>query len=262
MMEALDITALGTTIAGEVLEKRAFDRHADSIGTDLDIAYEIQDQVIRHLQASKPQRKIGGYKIAFNKASSLQYYGLDEPCIAPVFADLIVPSGAVFDGAGFRDLIIEPELILTLSRDLPMRQCSRDEILASLELVRPGFELLDPRNAFALDPTAAQAVAQGIYNVGAVIGGPGIAIDKLDLAALTTSVSIDGKVVAEATGSAPQDPLEVVVWMTRVLADRGEQLLAGMSVLCGTHLPTRSVAAPTEVSVAMTGVGHAVFSLR
>ncbi|NGN41811.1 hypothetical protein G6N74_12095 [Mesorhizobium sp. CGMCC 1.15528] len=262
MIDVSEITALGTTIAGEIIEKRVFDRHVGSIGTDLDLAYEVQDEVVRQLQASKPQRKIGGYKIAFNKASSLQYYGLDEPCIAPVFADLIVPSGAVLDGIDYRDLIIEPELVLTLSRDLPARQCSRDEILASLEPVRPGFELLDPRNAFALDPTAAQAVAQGIYNVGAVIGGPGIAIESLDLATLTTSVSIDGKVVAEATGAAPQDPLEVVAWMTRVLADRGEQLRAGMSVLCGTHLPTRSVAAPSEVSVSMTSVGHASFRLR
>jgi 2-keto-4-pentenoate hydratase len=262
MIDASDITTLGTTIAHEIVEKRAFDRHVVSIGTDLDLAYEIQDEVARQLQASKPHRKIGGYKIAFNKASSLQYYGLTEPCIAPVFADLIVPSGAVLDGANYRDLIIEPELVLTLSRDLPVRRCNREEILASLELVRPGFELLDPRNAFALDPTAAQAVAQGIYNVGAVIGGPGIAIESLNLATLTTSVAIDGNIVAEATGAAPQDPVEVVVWMTGVLADRGEQLRAGMSVLCGTHLPTRSVAAPAEVSVTMTGVGQAAFRRR
>lgn len=262
MTSVTNTASLASAIAGEILEKRVFDRHVGSIGTDLDLAYEVQHEVVRQLRATKPNRKIGGYKIAFNKASSLQYYELDEPCIAPVFADLIVPSGTVLDGANYRDLIIEPELVLTLSRDLPARQCSRDDILASLEPVRPGFELLDPRNAFALDPTAAQAVAQGIYNVGAVIGGQGPAIDRLDLATLTTSVSIDGKVVAEATGAAPQDPVEVVVWMTGVLADRGEQLLAGMSVLCGTHLPTRSVAAPSEVSVSMTGVGQAAFSLR
>jgi 2-keto-4-pentenoate hydratase len=262
MTSPANIASLASAIAGEILEKQAFDRHAGSIGTDLGLAYEIQEKVVRYLQASMPHRRIGGYKIAFNRASSLQYYGLDEPCIAPVFADLIVPSGAVLDGADYRDLILEPELVLTLSRDLPARQCSREEVLASLELVRPGFELLDPRNAFALDPTAAQAVAQGIYNVGAVIGGPGIAIESLDLATLTTSISIDGDVVAEATGAVPQDPVEVVVWMTGVLAKRDEQLLTGMSILCGTHLPTRPVASPAEVSVTMTGVGHAEFRLR
>lgn len=261
MISDPDIAALADRITDEIIDRRAFDPHADRVGTDLGLAYRIQQRVVERLGAGRADPGIGGYKIAFNKASSMDYYGIGEPCLAPVFADSIVGTGAELLGAAYNELVIEPELIVTLTRDLT-DWADRAAIMAAMGPVRPGFELMDVRGAFAHDPTAAQAVAQGIYNAGAVVGGPGVAIGALDLARLHTRVAIDGGVVGEAVGAAPQHPVEAVAWVAKTLAARGEQLKSGMIVLCGTHLPTRSVTAPAGIRVDMAGVGSAEFRLR
>lgn len=256
-----DIAALVDRIAEDVIERRAFDPYAEGIGADLDLAYRVQRAVVGRLQAQRTDRTIGGYKIAFNKASSMEYYRIGEPCLAPVFADRIAETGAVLSGTNYNELVIEPELIVTLITDIAAT-ADRAAVMAAMGPVRPGFELMDVRGAFARDPTAAQAVAQGIYNAGAVLGGPGVAIDALDLSRVETRVAIDGGVVGEAVGAAPQDPVEAVSWVAKTLSARGEQLKAGMIVLCGTHLPTRTVTAPASIRVDMSGVGSAEFRLR
>lgn len=255
-----DIAALADGIADEIIDRRAFHPHADRIGDDLDLAYRVQRAVIERLKGRRADRRVGGYKIAFNRASSMDYYRIGEPCLAPVFADSIVGTGAELLGAAYNELVIEPELIVTLTRDLT-DGADRATIMAAMGPVRPGFELMDVRGAFGHDPTAAQAVAQGIYNAGAVVGGPGIAIGALDLARLRTRVAVDGGVVGEAVGAAPQDPVEAVAWLAKTLAARGEQLKSGMIILCGTHLPTRTVVAPAGILVDMAGVGSAEFRL-
>ncbi len=260
-MTDADIETLAGPIARDVIERRSFDPHGKAIGTDLDLAYRVQEKVVRRLIAHRPGRAIGGYKLAFNKASSYAYYGITEPCLAPVFADRIAMSGVQLDGAAYRELVIEPELIVTLSADIETG-ADTAAVAAAIGLVQPGFELMDVRGAFAHDPSAAQAVAQGIYNAGAVIGGPGLAIEALDTAAIETSVTIDGAVVGQAVGAAPQHPVEAVAWVAKTLEARGERLRSGMIVLCGTHLPTRTVTAPTDIRVEMSGLGRAEFRLR
>ncbi|MGO4837026.1 fumarylacetoacetate hydrolase family protein, partial [Rhizobiaceae sp. 2RAB30] len=170
-------------------------------------------------------------------------------------------SGAQLEGAAYHELVIEPELIVTLAADIAAG-ADHATVAAAIGLVQPGFELMDARGAFAHDPSAAQAVAQGIYNAGAVVGGPGLAIEALDTAAIETSVTIDGAVVGQAVGAAPQHPVEAVAWVAKTLEARGERLRSGMIVLCGTHLPTRTVTAPTDIRVEMSGLGRAEFRLR
>jgi 2-keto-4-pentenoate hydratase len=256
-----DIALLADNIADDITARRAFDPHAQRIGADLDLAYRVQRAVVLRLEAQRADRTIGGYKIAFNKPSSMDYYRIGEPCLAPVFADRIVATGARLAGADYNELVIEPELIVTLATDVAPG-ADRAAVMAALGPVRPGFELMDVRGAFARDPTAAQAVAQGIYNAGAVLGGPGIAIGDLDLSRIETRVAIEGGVVEKAIGAVPQDPVEAVAWVARTLEARGERLKAGMIVLCGTHLPTRTVTAPADIRVDMSGLGSAEFRLR
>lgn len=260
-MTDAEMDALAETIASDVIEQRPFDPHGEAVGTDLDLAYRVQEKVVRRLMAHRPGRAIGGYKLAFNKASSFAYYGITEPCLAPVFGDRIVRSGAQLDGGAYRELVIEPELIVTLAADVAAG-ADHAAVAAAIGLVQPGFELMDARGAFAHDPSAAEAVAQGIYNAGAVVGDPGVAIEALDPAAIETTVTIDGAVVGQAVGAAPQHPVDAVAWVAGALAARGERLKSGMIVLCGTHLPTRTITAPADIRVDMSGLGRAEFRLR
>ncbi|MEO3997442.1 hypothetical protein [Mesorhizobium sp. CAU 1732] len=253
-------TAVSDRIVSDIRNGRPFQRYADEVGTDLAEAYHIQDAVTERLLGDVPGRRIAGYKIAFNKGSSLAYYGLSEPCIAPVFSDLVVGSGARFDANRYRDFVIEPELVITLSEDL-VHDVERDDagLARHVASVRAGIELMDVRGAFAHDPSAAEAVAQGVYNVGAVLGPEEVAIGDLDVERIITTLHRNGKLEGEATGAAPQHPLDVLRWLSERLDRDGRALEAGMIVLCGTHLPGHPVSGPASIDIAMGPLGKVGF---
>lgn len=253
-------TVISDRIVSDIRGGQPFQRYADEVGTDLTKAYRIQDAVTERLLRDVPGRRIAGYKIAFNKTSSLAYYDLSEPCIAPVFSDLVVATGARFDASRYRDFVIEPELVITLSEDL-VHDAARDDadLARHVASVRAGIELMDVRGAFVHDPSAAEAVAQGVYNVGAVLGPDEVAIGTLDIEHVTTTLHRNGKLEGEATGAAPQHPLDVLRWLSERLDREGKALEAGMIVLCGTHLPGYPVSGPASIEIAMGPLGTVGF---
>jgi 2-keto-4-pentenoate hydratase len=255
------IAEVAKLIAGDIQNVRAFNLYADAID-DIETAYRVQDAVTDRLLAVGTLGGIGGYKIAFNNPASMQYYGLQEPCIAPVFERQIMTSGVALVSGDYHSLIVEPEICIVLGKDIDATgNLGRAAILACIESVRPSFELLDHRGAFALDPTAAMAIAQSIHNVGAVIG-EAVPVETLDRrAGLVTRLLLDGVEAAEKTGGGPQDPIEVVAWMVSTLAKRGQGLKAGMIVLCGAHMPARPVTGATRVEVGMGEMGTSHFIL-
>lgn len=205
---------------------------------------------------------VAGYKLAFNGQGSRNYYGLAEGCIAPLFRHDIRPDDAVLRLADFHSLVIEPEICLELGRDLPHPAgLTPAEALATLSAIRPAVDVMDPRGAFALDPSAAQAVAQGIYTAGAVLGAPIPAARLADRHGVTTRLVIGGACVGERLDGTPQDPLEGLIWAGGALAARGQSLTAGMILLCGTHLPGHPITAPAAVRVAMGDFGTVGFSV-
>jgi 2-keto-4-pentenoate hydratase len=243
-------------VAGRILDDirrlAPFEPREDEIG-DLANAYRIQDEVTDALLGDRPGRKIAGYKIAFNRPNSLDYYTLAEPCFAPLFSDQIHPSGIELPLAAFRELVIEPEIAVRLAAPLDGHE-ERAAVAAAIAACLPAIELMDVRGAFAHDPSAAAAVAQRIYSQGAVLGleSP---IGSPDPSVVTASLDVDGIRRGEATGAAPQDPIDAVAWLAGRLARDGRRLEAGMVVLTGAHLPGHALPKRCEVRVGLAPLG-------
>ena len=68
-------------------------------------------------------------------------------------------------------------------------------------------------------------------------------------------MTINGDLIGEATGAAPQTPVDAVLWLAMRLAADGLPLTAGMLVLTGTHLPARPTAEHGEVVVTLEPLG-------
>ncbi len=242
-------------VAGRILDDirrlAPFEPREDEIG-DLASAYRIQDEVTDALLGDRPGRKIAGYKIAFNRPSSLDYYTLAEPCFAPLFSDQIHPSGIELPLVAFRELVVEPEIAVRLAAPLDGHE-ERAAVAAAIAACLPAIELMDVRGAFARDPSAAAAVAQRIYSQGAVLG-PESPIGSL-APFVTASLDVDGVRLGEATGAAPQDPIDAVAWLAGRLARDGRRLEAGMVVLTGAHLPGHALPKRCEARVVLAPLG-------
>lgn len=225
----------------------------------MDRAYAVQDAVTM-LRGGSPA--VGGYKLAFNSVASRSYYGLGEGCIAPLFARDIRQEGTTLRLADFHSLVIEPEICLQLGRDLDhVPGLTAAQAMAAVAAIRPAVEVMDPRGAFALDPSAAQAVAQGIHTAGVVLGAP-VSPDLLSARhGITTRLVVAGAEMGARVDGAPQDPAEALVWAASALARRGLGLRAGMILMCGTHLPVQAITQPGAVRVEMGVFGSVGFSV-
>jgi 2-keto-4-pentenoate hydratase len=246
---------LAQRIARDIREQNPF-RLSGSIGTDLARAYAVQDKVTLKLMAHRPGRSIGGYKLAFNKQASFDYYGISEPCSAPVFADRIFYTGAELQLDAYRQLVIEPEIAVVLGEELPLSGVTPEQAHAAISHYVAAFELLDVRDAFALDPSAAEAVAQGVYNAGAVLGETRLQLNALDLATLPVRLALDDDEPLQAVGAAPQHPVDAVCWLANHLGARGQMLRAGMILLCGTHLPAQTLTQRAAIRLDMGPLGE------
>ncbi|MDN2580801.1 hypothetical protein [Aquibium sp. ELW1220] len=236
-----------------------FDPREDAVG-GLVHAYDIQNKVTAALLARRPGRRIAGYKIAFNRPSSMDYYGLSEPCYAPLFSDQIHAGSATMPFSLYRDPVIEPEIAIRLSSSLNGNE-DDGGVEAAIGSLLPAIEIMDPRGAFARDPSAAAAIAQRIHSEGAVIGQAG-SLPTLDVGAVVARLRVDGETQGEATGAAPQTPTEALRWLSRRLAADGLPLQAGMIVLTGAHLPGFALKAPCAVGVDIAPLGTVSLSLQ
>lgn len=226
-------------------------------------AYFLQDAVAEKLTGDSAFGAVAGWKIAANSTALLVRFGLSEPASGRVFVAQRRNSPAELKAADYRQFALEPEIVAVMGASLAPGDAPFDAptVQAAIDRFAPAMELLDMREADMPNVHLPDVIAQNISNVGAVVGGPGIAADKLDPASVRTTLAIDGEIRHDVTGAAPQHPLEAVTWLANHLAARGFTLEAGQIVLCGTHSPIWYHDGTGEIVLEMSGLGRTALRL-
>lgn len=248
-------------IVAEILAHAPFEGHAEAVGDTLEGAYALQDAVTARLEGAAGHGPVAGYKLAANSARALAAMGLAEPLSARLFAGRCVQSPADLRGWTFRTRAFEPEIAAVIGSDVPAGPQDRASILPHVARLIPAFEVLDMRAARPSPAVMLQAVAQGISHEGAVLGGPGLPPAEVDPDRLRLRVTFGEEELADATGAAPQHPLDAVAWLAGHLAGRGLGLRAGMVVLCGTHTPILFPEGAGRLVMTVEGLGEAAADL-
>ena len=253
-------TSTAERIVADILGRNAFEAYATPAPRTPGAAYDLQDQVADLLSHDSAFGPVAGWKIAANSKALLERFGLGEPASGRVFAAMRRDSPADLRAADYRQFALEPEIAAVMKTTLPAQDAPFDAatVQGAIDRFVPAFELLDMRECDMAQIHLPDIIAQNISNVGAVIGGPGIAPQDLDISSLRTTLTIDGEIRHDVTGAAPQDPLEAVTWLANHLAARGLTLEAGQIVLCGTHSPIWYHDGPGEIVMEMSGLGRAV----
>ncbi|QDL92598.1 hypothetical protein FDP22_12860 [Paroceanicella profunda] len=245
-------------IAARIASARtAGDRFVAEPGlTDIEAGLAAQDLVTELLGC------VGGYKISWNTAAAMTQMNLPHPGYGRVLADGIRESGAVLEAARYREFVMEPEIAAVIGADMAPRPGGWDAASVRPHVARwvPAFELLDRREGggVAHVPTI---LAGNIFNIGAVLGGPGAGPDT-DFSDLETVVRVGGEEVLRRRGAAPQPPAEALAFIATRFNARGLTLRAGEIVLCGTHMPVTPVPAGAEAVMSVSGLGEVRFSMR
>lgn len=243
-------------VAAEERRNNAALTPPQGLAGSFDAAYAHQDAYVAAVEPSAGA--VAGYKLAINGLPQQMQLGLTQPASARIFGNEIYGSGTELPASSFQMLCVEPEIAAILGdgvRDIAVPK-TRAEARQVVDRFHPAIELIDPRGLGMAPDLIPAAVALNIMNAGIVMGEDQVAADALDLSHMTTTLSFDGQVAAEATDNAPQHPLDAVMWLMWHLNGRGIAVEPGMVVMCGTHVPL--MPAPESVghvAVSFSGLG-------
>lgn len=218
-----------------LLETRATHRAAPPLTekTPLTLAeaYAIQDALRDALV--KSGERVLGWKAGFTGAGAQQAFGAAEPVGGFLLASGVFPTGDTVPLSRFAQLAVEVEIAFVMKRDLAGPGVSPAAALAAVEGALPALELVDIR--FTGKPTAADAVADGVFANAIVLGQPLTPVAGLDLSVEGVVYEHNGQVAAtNAAAEVLGNPLNSLAWIANHLSRRGLGLRAGDVVMTGS----------------------------
>ena len=194
---------------------------------------------------------IGGWKVGMLTDGT--------PTSAPMYAHDILASGASWRLPASGTLVVEIELAMRMSHDLPARPgraYTRDEVAAAIGEVLVGIELLKSRFEGDAFPAPAVHLADNLGNLGYITGGATHNFATLDLARLMCRYALDGVEAHAAIGGHPQDdpwrPLLACLYAGTLGASG---LRAGQLVTTGTLVIPFRISEPVRLTAALDGIG-------
>lgn len=219
----------------------------------LDDGYEVQRLVLADGAA---QRRRVGRKIGLTSAAVQQQMQVDTPDFGVLFADMAFGDSEEIPFADLLQPRVEAEVAFVLGRDLPEQRVTAAEVLQAVDFVLPAIEVVDSRIAdwdISLFDTVADNASSGVYVTG---GSPRRLADIGDLRSVEMTLVADDQTLSSGTGAACLGhPLNAVVWLANVVAERGEPLRAGELVLSGSLGPLVQVRPGTTYEARIAGLG-------
>ena len=248
-------------LADQFRDRTRFSLDEESAPRNVDEAYAVQAAFQEIM--SQDRGPIAGYKIAYTTAAIQQSAGSSEPGAGVILAKNIYHSPSTLQSADYLRLGIECEVAARLGRDLPASGApyNRHQVAEAVDAIMPAFEVIDGGRGSEIEDRQARllaSIATNISNAGIVLGSPVADWRKVDLAASSGSMTINGELVGEGHGSDVMGhPLEPLVWLANMLAKRGKSLSAGTVVITGSIVTPKFLSPGDVATVALEGIGEA-----
>jgi 2-keto-4-pentenoate hydratase len=193
-----------------------------------------------------------GWKIGLNVPELQQKLGLSHSVIGFLTSASRLEDGASHSAGGMVKPLVEPEVAVTLRREV-QPGAAPDEALAAIESLGPAIELVDiPSPPDDVEETLAgnvfhRAVVLGPHRQDAAVGG------------VVAGVRVNG----EERESAPADVdlAATIALVADLLGAVGERLQSGDTIICGSLTPPVPVGPGDEVEVELGSLGQARLEL-
>ncbi|HEV2100811.1 MAG TPA: fumarylacetoacetate hydrolase family protein [Stellaceae bacterium] len=226
------------------------------IPADLDEAYQIR-AAYEAIESAAGRGAVAGYKIGLTTPVMQKLCGVDEPCFGAIFANEVHHRRAELAVGTFCRLGIETEIAVRLGADLPQGG-DRVSVEAAVESCMAAIELLEDLRHDYKRLSAAAMVAGNVWNAGVLLGAPVTDWRQLDLAMVTSRLTINGSEVGRGKGGDVMgDPLNALAWLADKLAGLGTPLRRRMIVMTGSMVPIQFPAASDRAVVEVSGLGSA-----
>ena len=219
---------------------------------DLAQATQVQQALVqRKAQDCGPT---AGWKIALATPVMQQMVGLNAPIAGRLHQRQIVTAPAHTRQRDYGRLLVEFEIAMRLSRDLPAGAAPHtpQSVIHAVQGVAPAVEIADDRNAdySQLARLGLYLVADNAWNEGAMLGRfdtrwkrwlttPDVSAED-GLGRLRGEVFINGTSVGGGQGrDLMGHPLKALAWLANEANARGEQLRAGDVCILGSLVSSK-----------------------
>ncbi|HZK90260.1 MAG TPA: fumarylacetoacetate hydrolase family protein [Stellaceae bacterium] len=254
-MPTLDPRQKAERIVAVFRARRPIDILPDElIPTDLDEAYRVRE-AFEAIEA--PRRgEIVGYKIGLTTPVMQLLCGVDEPCYGAMFASEVRHSPAEVRMGDYCRVGIETEIAVRLGADLP--RGGRARVAAAVESCMAAIEVLEDLRHDYKRLSARAMVAGNVWNAGCVLGAPIADWRQLDLATVTSRLTVNGREIGGGSGGDVMgNPLNALSWLADKLAADGRPLRRGMVVMTGSMVPIQFPNPGDRAVVEVSGLGRA-----
>jgi 2-keto-4-pentenoate hydratase len=226
------------------------------IPADLDEAYQVR-AAFEAIESAAGRGAVAGYKIGLTTSIMQKLCGVDEPCFGAIFANDVHHHRAELPVGTFCRLGVETEIAVRLGAYL--LQCGdRARVEAAVESCMAAIELLEDLRHDYKRLSAAAMVAGNVRNAGVVLGVPAADWRRVDLAKVTSRLTINGREIGDGKGSDVMgNPLNALSWLADRLANGGTPLRRGMIVMTGSMVPIQFPATGDHAVVEVSGLGSA-----
>ena len=219
---------------------------------NMDDAYAVQTAL---MQAKLTEgRSIAGWKIGLTSKAMQYALGIDIPDSGVLFDDMDFAHGSIIPTGRFIQPRIEAEIAFVM-KGTPGPDASREDILAATDYVVPAIEILDTRIERKDQNTGKSRVifdtiSDNAANAGFVLGAQQHAADSVDLRWVGAIAHRNGEVEETGLGAGVlNDPVESVLWLSRRMAQYGQQIEAGQVILSGSFIRPVECPAGTEIHI-------------
>ncbi|GAA1927300.1 2-oxo-hepta-3-ene-1,7-dioic acid hydratase [Brevibacterium antiquum] len=195
-------------------------------------SYAVQNEWRRRGEASG--RRLIGHKIGLTSKPMQQATGISEPDYGAIFADQVYDTGSVIDHSQYSGVRVEVELAFVLKDELRGPDISLIDVLRATEYVVPALEVLSSRIEME-GRTIVDTISDNAALGAMVLGGNPVAVDAVDLRRVGALLYRNESVEDSGLAAAVLDhPARGIVWLANKLAEHGDILQAGETVLAGS----------------------------
>lgn len=205
------------------------------------------------------QGEIAGYKVGATTETMQDYLGVKSPAYGHIMSNHVLSAGAQFPAKTLCEVGVECELAIVFGPELPTsdRAWTRDDLVQFVDAIAPAIEIVENRYGDFRSSGIGTLIADDFFHRACVLGERVKDFRQIDRAGISASVLIDREEVENGVGAAVLgDPLEAVVWLTKIFRRQDRSLKAGDIVLTGSMTPVKWIESfPARIEVNLSNVG-------
>lgn len=226
---------------------------ASVTGLSIAEAYEVQDLVAgKRIQSGEP---VAGFKVGCTSDAIQTQFGINEPINAKLFHPHILDHKVKIDWSEYIYCAIEPEMVITIGKDLEGKNLSDEELIDAIAHVSPGIEMHE-YHFWIKPPTIQELICSGGIHKGLIVGDQKVSPADLRFEDEIFAVYKNSELITSAPASEIMGgPLHSLRWLVTFLTKKGAYLEKGSLVIPGSPVELVSIDQDTELTVEIDHLG-------